>query len=117
MYVILRYFLITVTYFLFSKDYKSVAQSLLIYNEFPEIRNDMSINVHFRIVNIIANEFVVYWIICSTNLAEQGGLGLIINFASAILICELDDLIVSSARVHNLKERFDAIEEGGSDEQ
>jgi hypothetical protein len=58
-------------------------------------------------VNIIANEFVVYWIICSTNIGEEGGLGLIINFASAIIICELDDLYVQSARVHDLMERFE----------
>jgi hypothetical protein len=53
----------------------------------------------------------VYWIICSTDLGQEGGLGLIINFASSLLICELDDILVSTARVHNLKERFDNIEE------
>jgi hypothetical protein len=59
----------------------------------------------------MANELVVYWIICSTDLGQEGGLGLIINFASSLLICELDDILVSTARVHNLKERFDNIEE------
>lgn len=93
-YIVLRYLLIIVTYFLFSKDYKSIAQSLLLFDEFPEIMDDAPINVWFRSVNVMANEFVVYWIICSTNIGEQGGLGLIINFASAIIICELDDLYV-----------------------
>jgi hypothetical protein len=31
-YVCLRYLLVIVTYFLFSKDYKSVAQSILLFN-------------------------------------------------------------------------------------
>ena len=66
--------------------------------------------MYFRLVNIIANELVIYWIICSTNLGEQGGIGLIINFSSAILVCELDDIAVASARVHNLRERFDDLE-------
>lgn len=111
MYLVERYLLIIATYFLFSKDYKSVAQSLLLFDQFPEIIDDAPINVYLRIVNIIANEFVVYWIICSTNIGEQGGLGLIINFASAIIICELDDLYVNSARVHDLRERFDEYDE------
>jgi hypothetical protein len=67
-------------------------------------------NVYFRIINIVGNELVVYWIIESTDLGSVGGLGLIINFASAMLICELDDIIFHSARIHNLKERFDELE-------
>lgn len=81
-------------------------------------------NVSFRILNIVGNELVVYWIILSTDLGEQGGLGLIINFASSMLICELDDIIFETARIHNLKERFDemadpkngtSIEDGGGE--
>jgi hypothetical protein len=37
-------------------------------------------------------------------------LGLIINFSSAMLICELDDILFNTARVHNLKERFNDFE-------
>lgn len=110
-YIALRYLLVIVTYFLFSKDYKSVAQSILLFNQFPEVRVDAPVNVYFRFVNIMANEIVVFWIICSTDLGQEGGLGLIINFASSMLICELDDILVTTARVHNLKERFDSIEE------
>lgn len=71
---------------------------------------DAVVNVSFRIVNVILNELVIYWIIVSTDLGDQGGLGLIINFASAMLICELDDMIFDTARIHNLKERYDDIE-------
>ena len=92
---------------MFSKDYKSIAQSLLLFEEFPEIRKDAPMNFSFRLANVVGNELVVYWIILTTDLGEQGGLGLIINFASAMLICELDDMIFETARIHNLKERFD----------
>jgi hypothetical protein len=40
-----------------------------------------------------------------------GGLGLIINFSSAMLICQLDDILFESARVHNLKENFEELAE------
>jgi hypothetical protein len=68
------------------------------------------INVGFRIINIIGNELVVYWIILSSDLGDLGGLGLIINFASAMVICELDDIIFDSARIHSLKENFNNLE-------
>ena len=45
----------------------------------------------------------------STDLGEEGGLGLIINFASTMIICELDDMIFNSASIHSLKERFDEL--------
>jgi hypothetical protein len=109
-YIILRYLLIIVTYYMFCKDYKSLAQTLLLFQQFPEIREDAVMNFSFRIVNIVLNEFVVFWIIVSTDLGDQGGLGLIINFSSAMLICELDDILFDTGRVHNLKERFNDIE-------
>jgi hypothetical protein len=80
---------------------------LLIYKEFPEIVYGAIINVSFRILFIIGNELLVFWIIVSTDLAEEGGLGLIINFASTMIICELDDMIFNSASIQSLKERFD----------
>jgi hypothetical protein len=66
-------------------------------------------NFNFRLVNVVLNESVIFWIILSTDLGDQGGLGLIINFSSAMLICELDDILFNSARVHNLKENFNEI--------
>ena len=80
---------------------------MLIYKEFPEIVYGAIINVSFRILFIIGNELLVFWIIVSTDLAEEGGLGLIINFASTMIICELDDMIFNSASIQSLKERFD----------
>jgi hypothetical protein len=56
------------------------------------------------------NELVIYWIIVSSDLGDIGGLGLIINFSSAMLICQLDDILFDSSRVHNLLEYFNGIE-------
>ena len=44
-------------------------------------------NVSLRIVNVLINEVVIFWIILSTDIGDVGGLGLIINFSSAMLIC------------------------------
>ena len=85
-----------------------------MFKQFPEIKEDAVINFSFRIVNIFLNEAVVFWIIVSTDLGDQGGLGLIINFSSAMLICELDDILFNTARVHNLKERFNDVENDGT---
>jgi hypothetical protein len=111
LYLILRYLLIIVTYYMFCKDYKSIAQTLLLLKQFPEIYDDIYINVYIRLVNTIFNECVIFWIIVSTDLGDQGGLGLIINFSSAMLICELDDILFTSSRVQNLKENFNRLEE------
>ena len=111
LYLILRYLLIIVTYYMFCKDYKSIAQTLLLLKQFPEIKDDTYINVYIRLVNTIFNECVIFWIIVSTDLGDQGGLGLIINFSSAMLICELDDILFTSSRVQNLKENFNRLEE------
>ena len=45
----------------------------------------------------------------STDLGTEGGLGLIINFASTMIMCELDDIIFNSSSIHSLKEKFDEI--------
>jgi hypothetical protein len=111
LYIILRYLLIVVTYYMFCKDYKSIAQSLLLFKQFPEIIEDKVMNFSFRMLNVIINECVVFWIIVSSDLGDIGGLGLIINFSSAMLICQLDDILFESARVHNLKENFEELAE------
>ena len=70
-------------------------------------------NVSFRILVIVGNELLVFWIIVSTDLGSEGGLGLIINFASTMIMCELDDIIFNSTSIHSLKEKFDEVAEAG----
>jgi hypothetical protein len=65
----------------------------MIIEQFPELALEAVINVYFRTLNIILNELVVYWIILSSDIGASGGLGLIINFASSMLIVQLDDVI------------------------
>lgn len=97
--IILRYLLMLVTYYMFCKDYKSISQSLLLFKQFPEIRDDSVLNFSFRIVNVFMNELVVFWIIVSSDLGDIGGLGLIINFSSAMLICQLFCLILPECTI------------------
>ena len=101
--------LIIVTYYMFAKDYKSVAQSLLLYKQFPEITIWAVYTVFFRILLIVNNEILIFWIIVTVDLDEEGGYGLIKDFASTMIICRMDEMIFHSAGIHSLKERFDEI--------
>lgn len=49
----------------------------------------------------------MYNIVIGTNLAEDRGIGLIVNFAACIIICELDDIIMSTARIQRIKDEFE----------
>ena len=60
--------LIVVTYYMFAKDYKSVAQSLLLYKQFPEITIWAVYTVFFRILLIVNNEILIFWIIVTVDL-------------------------------------------------
>jgi hypothetical protein len=112
LYILVRYLLIIVTYYMFCKDYKSIAQTLLLYKQFPEIyqASKFAVNVYVRLFVVLINECVVFWIIVSTDIGNNGGLGLIVNFSSAMLICQLDDYLVDSARVQSLADSFENIE-------
>jgi hypothetical protein len=101
LYTILRYVLIIATYFMFCKDYKSIAETLLIRKQFAQTRTGFNyfLNVYFRFFVIVINEFVIFRIILSTNLGEQGGLGLIINFSSAMLVSQFDDFLYDTPEV------------------
>jgi hypothetical protein len=100
--------LIIMTYFMFAKDYVSVAQFMLILKQFPELKILPNIMIYgvLRTIAIILNEFVVFWLIASTNLGEEGGLGLIINFSAAVVVSEFDDIIVKTGRVIKAWEYF-----------
>ncbi len=101
LYSILRYILIIATYFMFSKDYKSIAETMLIRKQFAQTRMGFNyfLNVYFRFFVVALNEFVIFRIIITTNLGEQGGLGLIINFSSALLISQFDDCLYDCPEV------------------
>jgi len=58
---------------------------------------------------IVLNELLIFWIIVTVDLGEEGGYGLIKDFASTMIICRMDEMIFHSAGIHSLKERFDEI--------
>ena len=60
-----------------------------------------------RIVVIILNEFAIFKIVICTNIGEDRGIGLIVNFGAALIICELDDIIMGTGRIQYLREHFD----------
>jgi hypothetical protein len=60
-----------------------------------------------RIAVIILNEFAIYRIVICSNLGEDRGIGLIVNFGAALIICELDDIIMVTGRIQYWRELFD----------
>ena len=52
-----------------------------------------------RLIVIVFNEIVVIFVIFSTDLSKEKGLGLIVNFSGALIICELDDIVMTTGRI------------------
>ena len=51
----------------------------------------------------------MFWITLSCNVGEQRAIGLIVNFSAALIICEIDDLIMSTARMQKFRDYFDEL--------
>jgi hypothetical protein len=52
-----------------------------------------------RLVFILLNELVIFAVVVCTNIGEDRAMGLIVNFSAAIIICELDDIIMKTGRI------------------
>ena len=52
-----------------------------------------------RIIIILYNEFVIFAIVVCTNIGEDRAIGIIVNFSAALIICELDDIIMKTGRI------------------
>jgi hypothetical protein len=92
-------------YLLFSKDWKSLSQMFLmnkLYNNYKAYQL-----CYMRAFIIILNELVIFRIAFCANIGEDRGLGLIVNFGAALIICELDDIIMLTGRVQYWREHFD----------
>ena len=104
-YKVLRYIILFAIYLLFSKDWKSLSQMLLINKLYC---NYKAYSFCFtRVVIIMLNEFVIFRIAFCANIGEDRGLGLIVNFGAALIICELDDIIMATGRIQYWREFFD----------
>ena len=82
-------------YLLFAKDWKSVSQMFLIERVYfnDSIKPTVyAILCYLRAAFVILNEFVIFMVAISTNIGEDRGIGLIVNFGAALIICELDDI-------------------------
>lgn len=91
-YIALRYTLMVFVYFIFSSDWKSIAQTIHLFkDQFPEIGNHNKFSLIFlillRVVIITFNEWAVLTIILAADLGDAQGLGLIKDFTSACIIC------------------------------
>ncbi len=56
---------------------------------------------------MILNEFVMYYIVIGTNIGEDRGIGLVVNFSAALIICEIDDILMTTARIQSLRDFYD----------
>jgi hypothetical protein len=99
----LRYLLLYAIYLLFAKDWKSLSQMLMM-NKLYNLRTE--VECFIRAFLILLNEFVVFIIVITTNLGEEKGTGLIVNFSAALIVCELDDITMAAGRIQFWRDRF-----------
>lgn len=64
---------------------------------------------------VIFNEIIILNVIWTTAIITSGPLDLIVNFSGAMFVCELDNLVMKTGRVQNLKERFDDLDNQDDD--
>jgi len=103
---------------LFSKDWKSVSHMFMIDKLYFENQvlylgtfySFGKLLIYLRAALIVVNEFVIFRIAFSANIGEDGAIGLIVNFGAALIICELDDIIMSSGRIQHYRDLFDNYE-------
>ena len=60
-----------------------------------------------RAALVAVNEYVIFRIAFSINFGEDRAIGLIVNFGAALIICELDDIIMSTGRIQYWREYYD----------
>ena len=106
-YKVLRYIIVFAIYLMFSKDWKSVSQMFMVNKLFMDNSCRYSFLCYLRAGFIGLNELVIFQIAFCSNIGEDRGIGLIVNFGAALIICELDDIIMSSGRIQYWRELFD----------
>jgi hypothetical protein len=52
-----------------------------------------------RLAFILLNELVVFAIVVTINIGEDRAIGIIVDFSAAIILCELDDIIMKTGRI------------------
>ena len=106
----LRYVIVIAIYLLFSKDWKAISQMFFIRRVFYGEGASFG-HIYIRTLFVIINEVLMFAIVVCCNIGEQRGIGVVVNFSAALIICELDDLIMSTGRIQRVREYFDNIED------
>jgi hypothetical protein len=97
-YMTLRYIIVVAIYILFSKDWKAISQMFFLRRLY--FGNGGSVtHIYFRALLVIINEVLMFAIVVCCNIGEERGIGVVVNFSAALIICELDDLIMATGRI------------------
>ena len=96
--MILRYIIVVAIYILFSKDWKAISQTFFLERLYFGDKPKVGI-IYLRVLFVFLNEIVMFTIVICCNIGEERGIGLIVNFSAALIICELDDLIMATGRI------------------
>jgi hypothetical protein len=94
-------------YLIFAKDWKSISHMLLMSDLFSIKYNSYLGECYTRAAIVALNEFVIFKIATSTNIGEDRAIGLIVNFGAALIICELDDILMETDAIQKLREQYD----------
>ena len=61
----------------------------------------------WRVEKIWVYEILMFSIVVCANIGEERGIGVIVNFSAALIICEIDDLIMSTGRIQRYREFYE----------
>jgi hypothetical protein len=106
-YVIFRYVILLAIYFLFTKDWKSVSHMFMMNKVYFNDSLWRAFLCYFRASLVALNEYVIFKIAISSNIGEDRALGLIVNFGATLIVCELDDIIMSTGRIQYWRELYE----------
>lgn len=97
-YMGLRYIIVIAIYILFSKDWKAISQMFFLRRLYFGDGGSVS-HIYVRSLFVILNEVLMFAIVVCCNIGEERGIGVVVNFSAALIICELDDLIMATGRI------------------
>jgi hypothetical protein len=98
LYMGLRYIIVTAIYILFSKDWKAISQMFFLRRLYNGEEASYG-HIYIRSAFVIVNEILMFSIVVCCNIGEQRGIGVVVSFSAALIIVELDDLIMATGRI------------------
>lgn len=57
------------------------------------------LHIYIRALFVMINEVLMIAIVVCCNIGEERGIKVVVNFSAALIICELDDLIMATGRI------------------